>query len=274
MNPSHPRRARTLLVAGAITVLAACGAAPRESGIGDDANDTAEFQAACRSAVESARAEAHVDFPRTLSADVDVPTTYELVVDTNEHPLPPDQYVTSDDPTSTGPVWVECRLAARLTADDAARVDIAAPSSEGDGSWIERSVNGAGLFQWRWSVTAHRPDLVRLSADIRPVSLGAAQPIDEVYTVTASMTVGGTFVQKAAWWVETNKVAAGSMVAAVAAFLLVLMRWGGQIFEAVKQLAAKIRGGTKVPAAKRATASTKRRTRSKPKPSHRPRAVP
>jgi hypothetical protein len=273
MNASHRRHARNLLVVGAITVLAACSAAPDGGWIGDGGNDINEFQAACRSAVESTRTEAQVDYPRTLSAEVDVPITYELVVDTNEHPLPPDQYVTTDDPTSTGPVWVECRLAARLTADDAARVDIAAPPPVGDGGWVGRSVNGAGLFQWRWSVTAHRPDLVRLGADIRPVSLDASQPTDEVYTVTTPMTVGGTFVQKAAWWVETNKVAAGSIAAVVAASLLALIRWSGQIVEAVKQLAAKIRGAEE-PAAKGATAKTKRRLSRKPKLGRGPREVP
>lgn len=186
-----------------------------------------DYRAACQRAAGRINAKAQISWPRTLSMDVAQTLTYRLTVDVNDTPLPPDQYVPVGEPGSMTDVRVSCRLLAKLVPTDE-WLEVPNPNLAADG-WVERNVNGAGLFQWSWPVTATRPGPHELTAFIRPVALETSEYSYDTAELATRVDVAGSPIQWTAYWVERNTVAAGVIGVALLGLLgfaaKLLARW-------------------------------------------------
>ncbi|MBB2925205.1 hypothetical protein [Cellulomonas cellasea] len=213
------QKVRVGLVTAALMLLVGCSAGPYEDSFPDEPRpgELSEYQDACEDAASTATRQAQTVWPRALTARVDDAIDYHLTIDARDTPLPPETYVTDGVPGVMGDVRVSCRLYARLTGGDT-YADVV-PGSTGVDGWIERTVNGAGIYQWSWSVTFRRPGPHHLNAEVKPVVLDVGGSTSRVLELPTSVTVEGSWIQRSAWWIERQTGAAKIIGGAIIALL-------------------------------------------------------
>ncbi|OJV59127.1 MAG: hypothetical protein BGO38_17830 [Cellulomonas sp. 73-145] len=209
------------LMVGALAALGGCGPAQRSAEPTGppvaQASQLEAYQTACRDAASAASTRAQVDWPRYMSSKVAVSLDYRLVIDANDNPLPAATHVRTGQAESSSAVLVTCRLMARLNGGDA-HVTVSSPSV-GEDRWIERSINGAGLYQWSWTVTADSPGRHSLTAEIKPLVVGANYASTNTMELATDLEVGGNWFQRLAWWGQRNWPAALTIGAGILAIV-------------------------------------------------------
>jgi hypothetical protein len=185
-----------------------------------------------------------VDYPERLSLNMGQSTAYVVAIDIRNNPLPTEKVIPGSAPQSA-PIAVQCVLSARL-------VPVGQSLEVSDREWILREFTPTGLLNWSWSVKALAPGDQELRLELEPAVTTQGKYIltqgDNSLNVSTFITqvhVNASSIQRVGqWWNEYWGIIS-LIVAAIGAALISIVKWGGDLGQAVHDASAKWRGKQK-----------------------------
>jgi hypothetical protein len=219
--PTGRARAAVALLGVLLVLLAGCSGsevgspAPGEASpqAGPDREALARFAETCDQKVDTFRP-AQVDYPATLPARLDQPTTYVAGLDIRDRPAPPTEYLPGESRTAR-PIAVQCVVAAQLSAVTSGIEVEAVPSG-----WRFAEFNETGLISFSWSVTPRSTARQELRLELKPaVQSVLSQEFGSADSMTfpTAVDVSASAPQRMSEWVETNFGAMIALLGAVGA---------------------------------------------------------
>jgi hypothetical protein len=219
----------------AFIVLVACGSATSAAPSSPPLSPALDsFVRNCENAVREWRA-GNVDYPGSFRVAPDQTFSYLAVVDVRDVPVPAPTALPGLPNPQSQPVAVKCDVAARLVAVD----DKLEVSTTG---WVPRTFTPTGTTNWTWSVKATGDGSSQLRLEIEPaidLRNGYPQVSDNDPTISTYVTdvqITGSPLQRVASWIDDNKVAVGTIAAAIVGAAAFVIR-------AVRRLRRESRGG-------------------------------
>jgi hypothetical protein len=206
-----------------------------------DPNQLAAFFANCEKGIATWRA-GQVDYPARLSMDMGQLVAYVAAVDIRTNPLPAAQVIPGGTPESE-PVAVQCLLGARLLpVGNAMEVD--------NREWILRKFTPTGLLNWSWSVKAVAAGDHELRLELEPVVTTQSQYVllqggspPDVSTHVSQVHVNASWIQRVGQWWDDSWPIITVVAAGIGAAIIAVIKWGGEVFEAVHNAFRKRREG-------------------------------
>jgi uncharacterized protein DUF6777 len=187
-----------------------------------------------------------VRYPVDLSLDMDQSAAYVVDVDINDTPLPVEKIfiMPGTDPQSA-PIEVQCALSARL-------IPVGKSLEVDKPGWSKREFTPTGLVDWSWSVTAHAAHDQQLQLELQPALTAQDEEIlfeggdsSKTRTYITSVHVRTTKTQLVyQWWNDSGKIIV-AIIGSVAAALIAIIKWGGDLFRAIRNASAELRGKQK-----------------------------
>jgi hypothetical protein len=191
------------------------------------------FDRACEIDVHAWRS-GQVDYPQEITVPLHESVPYEAAVDVRTDPLPADKVIDAGNGApGSEPIFVQCRIAARLTAVGDGVSVIDDPENE-VGGWVYQKFTPLGVVKWSWSIKADKPKDQQLRLELRPATLTRGTPNspdadfsgNQVPFVT-HVAVDATLIQKLSYWFETQWPLLAGIAATLGVAALAVKKWLG-----------------------------------------------
>lgn len=212
--------------------------APPEPTKYPDQKQLADFFADCEKDISGWR-EGQIDYPARLSMDMGRSIEYVAAVDIRNSPLPAEKEISGGIPGSA-PVAVQCVLSARLVpVEDALEVD--------NREWILRKFTPTGVLNWSWAIKALAPGEHEVRLELEPAVTTSSEDIllqggspPEISTHISQVHVTASWIQLVGQWWQDNWGILVLVVGGIGAALVSLIKWGGDVGQALRDSSAKV----------------------------------
>jgi hypothetical protein len=211
--------------------------------VSPDPNQLAGFLADCDKGVSRWQV-GQIDYPEHLSLEMGQSAAYVVAVDIRNNPLPAERVIPGASPQSA-PIAVQCVLSARLAP-------VGQSLEVNNREWILREFTPTGVLNWSWSITARAPDDQEVRLELQPAVITRGKFIlpqgDSSLDTSSFVTrvnVTATWIQRVGHWWNDNWGIISLVIVAVGAALVSIIKWSGNLGEAVHDTSAKWRGAQK-----------------------------
>jgi hypothetical protein len=165
---------------------------------------------------------------------------YVAAVDIRNNPLPVEREISGGTPGSS-PVAVQCVLSARLVpAESSLEVD--------NREWILRKFTPTGVLNWSWAIKALAPGEHQLRLELEPAVTTSSEDIllqggspSEMSTHISQVDVTASWIQLVGQWWQDNWGIIVLVAGGIGAALVSLIKWGGDVGQALRDSSAKWR---------------------------------
>jgi hypothetical protein len=203
--------------------------------------DLRSFLQSCENGIQDWR-HGQVDYPERLTLGLGDVTSYVAAVDIRATPMLPSEVIPGPSAESD-PVAVKCAVAARLVpVGGALEVN---PSQD---SWERRTFTPSGVINWAWTVKAVKAGAQDLRLELQPavISEGGGDIVlssgSNVGSFITNVEIDAPFIDDAKQWIEKTWGLIVTIAASLAAAILAIITWGGDLGQKLREFRAKWRG--------------------------------
>jgi hypothetical protein len=219
-----------------------------------------DFLFACEKGAE-VWSKGQVDYPKQLKLNTGDVTSYVAAIDVRPNPNLPSEVI--QDPSATSqPVAVRCRVAARLVSTgDGLEIN------PGQGLWLDRTFTPSGVINWAWTVKATQGRSQDLRLELLPAVVDEQGQVmvsgkeSNLASFVTHVEVDAPTSDDIKQWFEKTWVGVSAAAAAIAAALIALVKFSGDIGQAYREARAKCMGMRPRRRSETATARARRKNR-------------